>query len=129
MNQKSYKRKLFTNNEWRIKHREYNLKRLREYRLNIKKEVLTHYGDGKARCVLCGFDKIGALCIDHINGGGNQHRKEIKMQGAGYNFYSWLIQNDLPEGYRTLCMNCNFLEKERLGMASRWHNGGRRRTF
>lgn len=72
------------------------------YRLyNQKKRaiVLTAYG-GECRC--CGEREIKFLSIDHINGGGTKHRKEIK--GATY---SWLIKNKFPSGFQLLCHNCN----------------------
>ena len=71
-----------------------------------KIKVLTHYGDGKLVCKLCGFDDIRALSIDHINGGGAKHIKSLRGH-----FYDWLIENDFPEGYRTLCMNCQWITK------------------
>jgi hypothetical protein len=45
------------------------------------------------------------LCFDHVNGGGEQHRKEIGS-GGGY-IYAWLIKNDFPASIRLLCHNCN----------------------
>jgi len=75
-----------------------------------KTEVLTHYGNGKCVCVMCGYDNIGALSIDHINGNGCEHRREIG-KGGGINFYKWLKDNNLPEGFQTLCMNCQFLKR------------------
>jgi hypothetical protein len=44
------------------------------------------------------------LCIDHINGGGRAHRREI---GGHASFYLWLIKNNFPEGYQVLCWNHN----------------------
>ena len=79
----------------------------KEWRAKIKRIVLTHYANEKLECVICHENRIGCLSIDHINGGGNKHRKEIKS--SGYHFYMWLIKNKFPEGYRTLCMNCQFL--------------------
>ena len=58
-------------------------------------------------CACCGEDRPEFLTIDHIHGGGNRHRRELKRNG-GVSFYCWLIQQGFPEGYRTLCMNCNF---------------------
>lgn len=50
------------------------------------------------------------LAIDHINGGGSAARKSgiyggSKVGGSG--FYRWLIKNDFPAGFQTLCHNCN----------------------
>jgi len=55
-------------------------------------------------CVCCGENNLEFLCIDHINGGGNKHRKKV---GHGGTFYRWLRKNNMPEGYRVLCHNCN----------------------
>ena len=65
-----------------------------------RNEVLTHYG---GRCACCGEEIIEFLGIDHINGGGYQHRKQIH----GTSIYSWLKRNNYPEGFRVLCHNCN----------------------
>lgn len=78
----------------------------------IKEEVMTHYGGGKLGCVKCGIDDIDVLCIDHINGGGAKHRKQLTFMG-GINFYYWLKRNGYPEGYQTLCANCNLKKKIR----------------
>ena len=44
------------------------------------------------------------LTVDHINNDGVAHRKKIKKR----NIYQWLTKNNFPEGFQTLCMNCNF---------------------
>lgn len=80
--------------------------KLRELRL--KGTVTAHYGGGQSRCVLCEESRLGALHIDHVDGGGKQHRKAIRKKGGGA-FYNWLIKNNFPGGYRTLCANCNWL--------------------
>ena len=71
-----------------------------------KERVLTHYGGDVCKCVLCGYDNIKALSIDHILGDGAVHRKEITLD-----IYTWLIKNNFPDGYRTLCMNCQWVTK------------------
>lgn len=89
-----------------------NKERLRDYRISVKTEVLIHYGNGKLACVKCGYDKdIRALSIDHIYGGGCQHRKIMKIS-AGIQFYCMLKDTYFPEGYQTLCMNCQQIKKE-----------------
>jgi hypothetical protein len=88
--------------EWNVV---YHKRRQRE----LKYKVLTHYGNGKCACVQCGFDNIHALSIDHINGKGNEHRRQIKTFGG--RFYHWLVANNYPEGFQTLCMNCQFIKK------------------
>lgn len=76
----------------------------------VKVEVLTHYGNGKLSCVKCGMDNPSCLSIDHINGGGNKERilNKTRLSSA---FYRWLKKNQYPDGYQTLCMNCQFIKR------------------
>lgn len=67
-----------------------------------RQKVIDFYG---SNCRCCGETEICFLAIDHINGGGNKHRKEV---GIGFNFYMWLINNNFPEGFQVLCHNCNY---------------------
>ncbi len=71
-----------------------------ERRNKLKITIFNHYG---TKCACCGEDNIEHLTIDHVNGGGNKHRKLINRP-----FYRWLQKNNFPTGYRTLCMNCNY---------------------
>jgi len=77
----------------------------------LKIEVLTHYGDGKLECIKCGFDDVRALCIDHINGNGNQHRKSFANGSGGTPTYRLLRRQGYPKGFQTLCYNCNQIKK------------------
>lgn len=81
----------------------------KDERARLKPTVLTHYGNGKLACVKCGFDDIKALTIDHIDGNGANHRRAIGV-GAGNSFYRWLKENNFPEGYQVLCMNCQWIK-------------------
>jgi len=65
-------------------------------------KVLDHYG---TKCVCCGQDDPIFLTVDHIDGDGEKHRKEIKKWGSG--FYKWLIDQNFPCGFQILCYNCN----------------------
>ncbi len=94
-------------------HREMRLRKVKEGRQKVKLEVLTHYGGGNCACVKCGFADVRALTIDHIDGGGHQHLKEIKHH-QGANFYYWLRKQDYPKGYQTLCANCQFIKRDEL---------------
>ena len=78
----------------------------KEYYVKARDEALTHYGKGKLACVRCGYTDVRALSIDHIDGRGHEHRKLIK----GY-IGRWLKKNNYPEGYQTLCMNCQWIKK------------------
>jgi len=73
----------------------------RRHNCKVKLQVISYYG-GKCQC--CGNEDIDVLTIDHINGGGTKHRKEV---GGGIHFYKWLIKNNFPEGFQVLCWNCN----------------------
>lgn len=89
---------------------EESIKHNQKYR-KIKIEVLTHYGGGNFACVICGEARFPCLSIDHINGNGTQHLKQLGI-GGGENFYRWLKKNGFPEGYQTLCANCQCAKRE-----------------
>lgn len=71
-------------------------------RISDKKVVLEHYG---GKCACCCEDEPCFLAVDHINGNGNSHRKQIGKWGSG--FFKWLITNQFPDGFQLLCHNCN----------------------
>lgn len=79
--------------------------RSREYDRKIKLQVFDAYGG--PICACCGEKEISFLVIDHINGGGTQHRKSLPSV-SGKAVYLWLRKNNFPEGYRVLCQNCNW---------------------
>lgn len=76
----------------------------RQHYQNQRITVLEHYSGGHTHCACCSEDKIEFLTIDHINGGGTEHRRCI---GNGRSIYRWLKNNGYPDGFRVLCMNCN----------------------
>jgi len=90
------------------KNKEYMRKRANEYNRKKRREMreicINHYG---GRCECCGENIYEFLTIDHINGGGNQHVKEIKKEMNTNSIYAWLIKHNFPEGFRVLCYNCN----------------------
>ena len=91
---------------------EYARWRQTQQMLRLKRTVLSFYGSGKCACVTCGEERIECLSIDHVNGNGRQHRIKIGLK-AGGNFYLWLRKQGYPEGYQTMCMNCQFVKKAR----------------
>ena len=93
-----YHRKYATENR-----KQKNLNNIK-YNRKIKLEVLSHYGGVPPVCACCDERAIEFLTIDHIEGGGNKHRREIGRR----NIYSYLKKGDWPLGFRVLCMNCNF---------------------
>lgn len=68
-------------------------------KIKLKSEVICQYGN---KCSCCGETNIEFLTIDHINGGGNKHKRDIKK-----NIYRWLKHNNYPDGFQVLCYNCN----------------------
>jgi len=96
--------------EWSRKNREKRKLASQKSEALVKEQVLTHYGNGKLSCLRCGFTDIRALSIDHINGGGTKHRKVLKVKWYCL-FFVWLRKNHYPEGYQTLCMNCQVIKK------------------
>ncbi len=87
-----------------------NLASIKLKALELKIIVLTHYGNGKCSCVKCGFTDIKALSIDHINGRVVVGHEPKRMSGA--TIYHWLKKNNFPEGYQTLCLNCQFIKRQ-----------------
>lgn len=81
------------------------LRASKSYNRRLKELVISHYSLDSNSCAFCGFGDLRALSIDHINGGGGKHRKEVG------NFYAWLKRNNFPEGYQVLCMNCQFIKR------------------
>lgn len=88
------------------KYRNKNKKRCnaysRNYHVKQREKVIKHYGN---KCNCCGEANIRFLTIDHINGDGRKHRKEIGNMGSGW--YNWIIRNNYPVDLQILCFNCN----------------------
>ena len=75
----------------------------------LKRDVIRHYSP-LLICVRCGFSDLRALCIDHIDGGGEAHRKAVSLGLGGKHFYYWLKRNGYPPGFQVLCMNCHTIK-------------------
>ena len=103
---KAYNESYRKENKEKIKaHRESTIDHVHEvhraYSVSIREKILDHYG---RFCACCGETELKFLTIDHINNDGATHRKKV---GHGAGFYRWLINNNFPEGFQTLCWNCN----------------------
>jgi hypothetical protein len=87
----------------------------RMQRLALTKETFDAYG---GHCVCCGETNYTFLTIDHVNGNGTQHRKELfGDRKAGIHMYRWLRTQGFPQDdYRLMCFNCN-LGRQRNGGA------------
>lgn len=71
-------------------------------RISNRLKILNHYSNNDPKCACCDESTYEFLCIDHIDGNGNEHRKEI-----GCRLDEWIIRNNFPEGFQVLCHNCN----------------------
>jgi len=80
----------------------------------IKLEVIAAYGS-KCDCPGgCDIAEPDWLSVDHIEGSGVQHRKQLKV--IGLDFYRWLKKKGFPKKkFRLLCYNCN-LSRGHKGM-------------
>ena len=98
------KKKSEAEKKWRENNRERanELSRIskKRYEERAKKEVFDYYG---RECACCGEKEMMFLTIDHINGGGTKHRKKM-----GEKITTWLLRNNFPDGFQTLCFNCNW---------------------
>jgi len=97
---KLYYREYRKRDEWKKYKSTYNAIRYDR----IKTDVFNHYG---RECVFCGERRFNKLSIDHPNDDGGEHRRSLKIGGGGINFYIWLIENNFPQGFQTLCISCN----------------------
>lgn len=76
-------------------------KHMARIRQRDKMAAIEMYG-GKCEC--CGETQPEFLTIDHINGGGNQHRKTTP---TARNSWRYVRQHNYPNDFRLLCYNCN----------------------
>lgn len=86
--------------KWYLANKELSNQRSRENQQRLRKQVIEVYG-GKCQC--CGETQYEFLAIDHIDGGGREHRRQLKWGSV----YRWLRDNGYPEGFQVLCHNCN----------------------
>lgn len=94
---------------WRQRNYEQNKDRWNEARRsqnrNERDACIQAYGGA---CACCGETWLDYLCIDHVDGGGREHRSTVS------NVYRDLRVRGYPAGYQVLCANCN-MAKERSG--------------
>jgi len=90
--------------KWRNSHKEkvskWNKIYSKKYRIKQRELVFNHYGK---QCACCGEKELKFLSIDHIDGNGEKHRKKINRK-----INIWLVKNNFPKGFQTLCFNCNW---------------------
>ena len=75
-------------------------KRTTQRRIWRRALALDRYG---GECACCGEARSFFLAIDHIDGGGAAHRRELGTK----RLYDWLFEYSWPVGFQVLCHNCN----------------------
>jgi len=75
------------------------MKKMRARHRANRELCFQHYG---RKCACCGESRYEFLALDHIFGRGREHRDMV-----GNKLCRWLIKNNFPPGFRTLCHNCN----------------------
>lgn len=93
--------------KWYARNRDRAIATQKVYRQAQKDKILDHYG---RFCACCGEDEPVFLSLDHINGDGAAHRREISKR-SGASMYSLLIREGFPAGFQVLCYNCNFAKR------------------
>lgn len=79
-------------------------------RRKCRDRILEHYG---GKCTCCGEDEPCFLAIDHIDGGGNEHRRQLRNNpghrcgSSSTQFARWIEANNYPDTLQILCHNCN----------------------
>jgi len=92
--------------EYRKSNKKRDQETRQKHQSKLKEIVISHYSDKSMKCQKCGFSDMRALSLDHIDGGGSKHLKEIKT-----NLYSWVIKNNFPKMFQVLCMNCQWIKR------------------
>ncbi len=71
------------------------------WRTELRSVVYQAYGNS---CQWCGESNFKFLTLDHVNGDGAAHRREI---GGIAKMLKWAKDNNYPTSLRLLCYNCN----------------------
>ena len=78
----------------------------------LKIDVLTHYGTSRLACATCDEGRLACLSLDHIDNSGASHRRSLGKEGMA--FYRWIKEQGYPQGYQTLCMNCQWVKQDEV---------------
>lgn len=89
--------------------------------MRLKTAVLSHYSPtDPASCECCGETELECLTVDHINGDGAAHRREVSggSRQGGVPYYRWLWRNGYPAEVRlrVLCQSCNLSARNADGV-------------
>lgn len=70
---------------------------------NLRQQVLHYLGGDAPACACPGCGATENLQIDHVDGGGNAHRYEVR----DWTFYRGILDGTDPRTYALLCQPCN----------------------
>lgn len=111
-NKEAYRpRKATLMRKYRAENPEKYRKQSRDAKARLKAKLFEMYG---YECAICGFEDTRALTLDHIKGNGNKERARLGERGV----YRRAVERHRPTEYRTLCMNCQFIERSKSGVNS-----------
>jgi hypothetical protein len=82
---------------------EYYVAACKKSRNKLKTGVVEAYGGA---CP-CGITDIALLAVDHVGGGGAEHRRLVKRRCI----YRIVTEQGFPPTYRILCFNCNWRDE------------------
>jgi hypothetical protein len=97
-------------------HRQRNREYARRTTKRLREKVFSHYG---AKCSWpgCNITDPDMLQVDHINGDGAQHRREIGRDGGAT--LRFIVKNNYPMTFRILCANHNWKHRANLARQQR----------
>ena len=101
------KRKTELMRKYRAENPEKYRKYWRDRKRKQRQDLLNMYGN---QCSVCGFENPIALTLDHVKNNGNEERKRL----SDYQIYKRALEKYRPKEYRTLCMNCQFIERQKV---------------
>jgi hypothetical protein len=88
---------------------------MKEKHASLRARVLAAYG---GVCACCGEQEEVFLTVDHVNGGGAEHRRSLtkgrKGSGGTTLVYRSICDQGFPPDFQILCFNCNYA-KHRQG--------------
>lgn len=99
------------NRESYLRNKEKRDKRVKEYQMQAKIDVMNHYSSGANKCKCCSVSGLPFLTLDHIEGDGAEKRSS-KQHVKGTMLYIWLRKNNYPNGFQVLCYNCNQAKRQ-----------------
>jgi hypothetical protein len=103
--------------KWRKKNKkhvkDYHKKNYPIWEQKQRRICLTHYGNGKLECICCGEKIYQFLTLGHVNDNGQEERR---MYNGQLGIMRRLIKLGFPEGYETVCWNCNLGKRSNKGI-------------